>query len=406
MRRFQTVLPAVVVLSAALALLIVGPIAAQRIVSARTSAVVTLAQQRLDEDDILERINAATRAVAETIEPSVVYIEASMRGPGGRFVRSNGSGWVYSKDGFVVTNAHVVAGMDSIGVQLTDGRLRRAQLIGFDPSTDIAVLKTSASGMIPARRATDQALFQGDRVFAFGSPFGFKFSMSEGIVSGLGRHAATGQRGINAYTNYIQTDAAINPGNSGGPLVDVNGRVVGMNTAIVTTPERSTNGASEVTGLSGGIGFAIPLQTIEVVVEQLLKNGEVLKGFLGVALQDPNDLPAEARLEAGLTDGLGVLVTGVTDGLPAARAGIRPMDVIVAVDGKETPNSPVLRAEISNRTPGEWVTITVRRADDERDLRVRLGAARFIPQTGELVPVLNRDAPGNTEPAPSRNRPF
>jgi len=403
MRKIQTALPGLVVLAVALALLIVGPIAAQRIASARTRALVTLAQQRLDGDDLLERINAATRAIAQTVEPSVVYIEASVRAPGGRSARSNGSGWVYSEDGYIVTNAHVVNGMDSIGVQLSDGRLRRAQLIGLDPSTDIAVIKTSAQGLIPARRATDEPLYQGDRVFAFGSPFGFKFSMSEGIVSGLGRHAATGRRGINAYTNYIQTDAAINPGNSGGPLVDIKGRVVGMNTAIVTSPERSLDGASEVTGLSGGIGFAIPLETIEVVADQLINNGEVLKGFLGVALQDPDDMPAEQRLEMGLTDGRGVLVTNVSRGLPADEAGVQPLDLIIAVDGVETPTSPVLRAEISNRTPGEWVTLTVLRDGQERDLRVKLGAARFIPQTGQLVPINAQD---DDRSQPPRRRPF
>ena len=406
MRKFQSIAPSLVVLTAAVLVLILGPVAVQRMHSARTAAIVTLAQQRLDEDDILDRINTATRAIAETVEPSVVYIEATVHGAGGRFARSTGSGWIYSDKGFIVTNAHVVTRMESISVQFSDGRLRRAQVIGADLSTDVAVIKVSASGLIAARRATKLPIFQGDRVFAFGSPFGFKFSMSEGIVSGLGRHASAGAGAVNAYTNYIQTDAAINPGNSGGPLVDTKGRVIGMNTAIVTSPERSINGASEVTGLSGGIGFAIPLETIESVADQLIKHGEVLKGYLGVALADPEELSAERRQELGLTEGFGVLVTGVQPGLPAAAAGVQPDDFIIKIDGEDTPTSPVLRAEISNRTPGEFVTVTVLRDGKERDLRIKLGAARFIASTGQLVPVTENADANTRKPRPQRFRPY
>ena len=396
MRKIQTLAPSLVVLTAVTLALLLGPLAVQRMHAARTGAIVTLAQQRLDADDILERINDATRAVAQTVEPSVVYIEATLRGPGGRFARSTGSGWVYSDEGHIITNAHVVAGMSTINVQFSDGRLRRAQPVGLDPSTDIAVIKvTEQPGLIAARRATGEPLYQGDRVFAFGSPFGFKFSMSEGIVSGLGRHASAGPRPSNAYTNYIQTDAAINPGNSGGPLVDIKGRVVGMNTAIVTSPERSQNGAAEVTGLSGGIGFAIPLETIDAVAEQLIETGEVLKGYLGIALDDIERFSAEERMRRGLDGTLGVIVLGVQEGLPAAAGGLMTDDVIVKVDGKDTPFSPILRAEISNRTPGEYVTMTVLRGGEPLDLRVRLGAARYIPATGELIPVqLDTSRPG------------
>ncbi len=404
MRRIQSYGPSLVVLMATVLVLMLGPVAVQRMHAARASAIVTLAQQRLESDEILERINTATRAVAQMVEPSVVYIEANATGSGGRRAQSKGSGWIYSDDGYVITNAHVVAGMQNISVQFSDGRLRSAQVIGFDASTDIAVIKVAAGGIIGAQRATNEPIFQGDRVFAFGSPFGFKFSMSEGIVSGLGRHAAAGPGAFNAYTNYIQTDAAINPGNSGGPLVDIKGRVVGMNTAIVTSPERSGADGSEVTGLSGGIGFAIPLETIEAVANQLIDNGEVLKGYLGVALADPEDLNADQRMQWGLTEGFGVLITGVQDGLPAADAGLLPNDLIVRIDGEDTPSSPVLRSEISNRTPGEFVTITVRREGELRDFRVRLAAAKFLP-SGQLVPVIeasddNRSGRSRTE------RPF
>lgn len=400
MRKFQSYGPSVAVMIVAVLVLVLGPVAVQQMQSAKTATIVTLAQHRLDEDDLLERINQATRAIAQMVEPSVVYIEAAYHGPGGRYARSTGSGWVYSGEGYIITNAHVVVRMDTINVQFSDGRLRSAQIIGLDPSTDIAVLKVSSNGLIGARRASKRPVFQGDRVFAFGSPFGFKFSMSEGIVSGLGRHAATGSRasGYNSYTNYIQTDAAINPGNSGGPLVDIKGRVVGMNTAIITGPERATNKDSEVTGLSGGIGFAIPIETIESVVAQLIDQGEVLRGYLGVALSDPQEFTAEQRQIWGLTESFGVLVTDVPQGQPAFQAGLEPNDLIIKIDGKETPTSPVLRAAISNRTPGDYVVVTVKRDGEEKEFRVKLAAAKTRAD-GLLVPV-----PVNQKDRTSRDR--
>lgn len=403
MRKFQSYGPSMVVLLATVLVLVLGPVAVQRLHTARTATIVTLAQQRLDADDILERINEATRAIAQAVEPSVVYIEATGRVAGGRYARSTGSGWIYDEDGFLVTNAHVISGLNELNVQFSDGRLRRAQLVGMDISTDIAVLKVSADGLIASRRASGLPLFQGDRVFAFGSPFGFKFSMSEGIVSGLGRHASAGPGQNNSYTNYIQTDAAINPGNSGGPLVDIKGRVVGMNTAIVTSPERSTDAASEVTGVSGGIGFAIPLESIESVVTQLIEKGEVLKGYLGVALEDAGDLEPEMRRRIGLTEGLGVIIRDVLEGLPAADAGLAPLDIIIKVNGDDTPSTPVLRATISNHAPGDYVTLTIKRGEEIRDIRVKLAAARF--RNGVLLPIVDHtDKPVVDEPR--RGRPY
>ncbi len=389
-----------------MAVLALGPLAVQRMRAADTVALVTLAQQRVDADDVLERINEATRSIAQAVEPSVVYIEATGRGPRGQTARSTGSGWIYDAQGDIITNAHVIDSMDTINVQFSDGRLRRAQLVGRDPSTDIAVLKVTApsGGLIAARRASDMPVFQGDRVFAFGSPFGFKFSMSEGIISGLGRHAASGARFSNNYTNYIQTDAAINPGNSGGPMVDIRGRVIGMNTAIITGPERSTTRTAELTGLSGGIGFAIPLETIEAVADQLIQNGRVLKGYLGVGLIDPEDWTAEIRQQSGLTEGFGVLVRNVQPGFPAAQAGLQPDDMIIRIDGEQTPTSTVLRAKISNSTPGDYVTITVLRSGKEKEFRVRLAAAKFMPN-GTLLPIAKTPA-ASTKKRSGGAKPF
>ncbi len=374
MRRFAAYGPSIVVLAAAALALIAGPRAFHNFQAAHTAVVVKVAQQELDADTILERLNQATRRIAEAVEPSVVYIEST--GPAVELQR--GSGWVYDGSGHVVTNSHVVRGAAKITVQLFDGRVREAEFVGADPSTDIAVLRVGADQFspLPMRRATGEAVFLGDMVYAFGSPFGFKFSMSEGIVSGLGRDTSSG----GLYTNYIQTDAAINPGNSGGPLVDIRGRVIGMNTAIITDTE-NMEGRQNV-GVSGGLGFAIPLETIESVVAQIVSKRVVLKGYLGVSLDQLNVEEAERN---GFR-GAGVLVQTVQEGLPAERAGLRAFDVITAVNGSLTPSLPVLRSLIGNREPGEEITLTVWRKGqsgapgEAMDIKTRLAAARTEPE--------------------------
>lgn len=378
MRRFQSYGPSIVVAIAVAATLLFGPSAVRQLQAARTSALVTLAQDRLDNDNLLDRINDATRDIAAAVEPSVVYIETVARSQRGR---STGSGWVFDESGHIVTNAHVVLMTDEVRVQFYDGRIRRATVVGTDISTDIAVLKVAADDTLlyAARRATAAPTHQGETVFAFGSPFGFKFSMSQGIVSGLGRRAQTALAG-QAYSNYIQTDAAINPGNSGGPLVDVNGRVIGMNTAIITDRDRTT---AESTGVSGGIGFAIPLATIEVVVDQIITTGVVLKGYLGVGLVEFDPEVAE---RAGFRDGTGVIVTGVQEGQPADVAGLHEEDIITHINGERMPRMAILRSTISNMRPGEVADIRVWRDGDVLELPVELGAAR-VDQLGELRPV-------------------
>jgi serine protease Do len=356
MRKFTEWGPAALVLIATFAALAFAPSLVRRVEFAQTDARVTLARQALGEDDILARIDAAVRRVAESVAPSVVHIDVSVDGRR-YFVRSSGSGWIYDRSGHLVTNSHVLRGAETFTVQLNDGRLFRAELAGADPLTDIAVLRLpkDASDIIPAVRASGEQPRQGERVFAFGSPFGFKFSMSEGIISGLGREPAGAVAASSGYTNFIQTDAAVNPGNSGGPLVNIRGEVVGMNVAIATGSE--SEGTTD--GQSAGISFAIPLVVIESVVDQLIEHGSVRRGFLGVSL------PSSAQVQRAGYNGFGVFVPGVSEGGPAERAGLKPDDVILAIDGQSVTGVGVLRSLISTIQPGEEVAIDVWR-DGER----------------------------------------
>jgi S1-C subfamily serine protease len=357
MRRIVSFGPAFVVLASSAVVLFAVPGAIHSITAANTKARVMLARESLDTDNVLERVNAAVREVAVAVEPSVVHIQVG--GAEGRMRSSSGSGWVFDEQGHVVTNAHVVAGASRVQVQFHDGRVSRATVVGTDPPSDIAVLRVEqGSHLVPIRRATGERLTKGDRVFAFGSPFGFKFSMSEGVVSALGRSARTAM-GFAGLSNFIQTDAAVNPGNSGGPLVDVRGRLVGMNVAIATAAE--SRGSTE--GQSAGISFAIPLAMIESRVPQLIAGGPVLSGFLGISFPNDSFDPALG----------GVPVTDVSPGGPAERAGVRRGDVILRIDGVTVSGSEVLRGEISSLLPGQTVTLRVRRGDAMLDIPVTLG---------------------------------
>jgi serine protease Do len=370
MRRFISAGPALVVLLTVLSALALAPALIVRVGDAQAQVKLTAARAALDDDDILERLNAAVRGVAEAVEPSVVHIEVvGQRGQS--MVRgSSASGWVYDQRGHIVTNAHVVRGADAVRVQFSNGRLSRAEVVGQDAFTDIAVVRVEeTTGLFPARRATGVRIAKGDRVFAFGSPFGFKFSMSEGIVSALGRSARSGMD-FGGFTNFIQTDAAVNPGNSGGPLVDIRGRVVGMNVAIATARESEGTVAE---GQSAGISFAIPLQTIEFVVDQLINSGRVRRGFLGIQFAAGGRDGGDAVVVDGAFLGRGIRVNQVTEGGPAAAAGLRSGDVITSVDGNPTPEADVLRAVVSSIGPGSVVELTVLRDGQPVRLPVTLG---------------------------------
>ncbi len=394
MRRFFTFGPALLVLLTVTVTLIAAPEAVRRVQFAQISATVTQARAELERGSILDRIDAETAALSDAVFPSVVHLSVRFQTESERgFMRpsfTSGSGWVWSDEGYIVTNAHVVQNATRVTAELFDGRVERGRVVGVDPLTDIAVVQIDpGAGLVPMARATNERLRVGERVYAFGSPFSIKFSMSEGIVSGLGRsEAASFLNMIGGYTNFIQTDAAMNPGNSGGPLVDVNGMLVGMNAAIANNinSQRDSN-MPELQGQSAGIGFAIPLDTVEAVVRQLINEDAniVLRGYLGINLSR-FDLNASVARELGYA-GQGVLVAATPAGQPAAKGGLERGDVITHIDAEEITSIDILRSIVSNKTPGEGVVIRYWRPDNRGggefgETTVRLGAAYNLEQGG------------------------
>ncbi|MBL8745177.1 MAG: trypsin-like peptidase domain-containing protein [Phycisphaerae bacterium] len=386
MRRFVSYGPALVVFVTVLLVLALAPAAVKQVQLAGMSATVMQAQARLDQQaSLLEQLNQATRDVADAVLPGIVHIQVRAQvaqsqeeGGGRRFSgpRASAAGWFYNTDGFIVTNSHVVADAEMVRVETYDGRVREAQVVGSDPRTDIAVIRVpDLTNTLPLRRATGQAVFVGDRVFAFGSPFGIKFSMSQGIVSGLGRSEAASLVGMRSgYTNFIQTDAAMNPGNSGGPLVDARGRVIGMSTAIANNVEYSFNDRSPQ-GQSAGIGFAIPIETIESVVSQLMESNVVIRGHLGIALRDypsPFDVRGESSYE-----GVGAMVREVRPNGPAAKSGLQAGDIIIEVAGQPCLNQDVLRSVVSIRGPATVIPMKVWRGGEPLTIRATIGSAYF-----------------------------
>ena len=258
-----------------------------------------------------------------------------------------GSGVIVSPSGYILTNNHVVEGADEIEVVLNDTRKVKAKVIGTDPDTDLAILKIELDKLPVITLGDSDALQIGDPVLAIGNPFGVGQTVTGGIVSALGRN----QLGINTFENFIQTDAAINPGNSGGALVDVNGHLMGINTAIYSR-----------SGGSMGIGFAIPVSTARQVLEGIVKDGQVTRGWIGVEPQELNAELAEAfKLRPEAAKAGGVIITGVLQNGPAAQAGIRPGDVITVVDGKPVGNVNQLLTAVAALKPGTASPFTVLR---------------------------------------------
>ena len=263
-----------------------------------------------------------------------------------------GSGVIASTTGYLLTNNHVVEGADDIEVTLSDGRNAKAKVVGTDPDSDVAVLKIELDRLPAIGFGNIDNVQVGDVVLAIGNPFGVGQTVTSGIVSALGRS----QLGINTFENFIQTDAAINPGNSGGALVDANGNLLGINTAIYSR-----------TGGSLGIGFAIPVSTARQVMESLIKEGRVTRGWIGV---EPRDLTPEIAQTLNLPIKQGVLITGVLQSGPASAGGMRPGDVVVSIAGAPVVNTSQLLNAVAALKPLANAAIGVQRGDKALDLTV------------------------------------
>jgi serine protease Do len=360
----------------------------------------------------LAETGSAFEAIADHVTPSVVSIQTQRvrtpsRSRGQRpgiedFFRNfeqapqreeaqeaSGTGFIVSKDGYILTNNHVVADADKVTVTLLDKRSFEAKVIGRDPTTDVAVIKIAGSNLPVATMGDDNNARVGQWVVAIGNPLGLDFTVTAGIVSAKGRPLQGLLGGRYEITDYIQTDAAINPGNSGGPLVNIRGEVIGINSAIASS-----------TGFYAGYGFAIPITLAKQVMDDLIANGRVRRSVIGVAIQNATAADAKA---AGLNDVTGVLVQTYSfdpvDESPAKRAGIEPGDVIVAADGKTTDRVSTLQRIVRQHKPGETVTFDVMRFGTKKSFRVTLKEATDAP-----AQVASAEAParGSTQPEARR----
>ena len=278
-----------------------------------------------------------------------------LAGSEARRATSLGSGVIVSNEGFVLTNNHVIDGADDIQLVLADGRRLRATVRGTDPESDLAVLKAEGENLPAITFGSLDRVQVGDAVLALGNPFGFGNTVTHGIVSALGRN----HLGINRFEDFIQTDAAINPGNSGGALIDAGGNLIGINSAIY-----SENGGSQ------GIGFAIPVSLARTVLEQIIRDGEVTRGWLGI---EPQELTPDAAAAFALGDASGVLIRSVLKNGPADRAGLQVRDVVVEIDGKPTHDTAALLAQIASLMPGKQATLKVLRDKKAMQVAVTVG---------------------------------
>ncbi len=333
------------------------------------------------------RLSRAFAIVAQKAEPAVVFVEVEKtvvrKGPEEfpfpfgnpfdffgpdfferffqhRFPRKfkqmgAGSGFIVSKDGYILTNNHVVADADKIIVKLADGREFKAKIVGTDPSSDVAVLKINAKDLPVLPLGDSDKIEVGEWVLAIGNPFGLTQTVTVGVISAKGRSGV----GITDYEDFIQTDAAINPGNSGGPLVNLRGEAIGMNTAIFTR-----------SGGYMGIGFAIPINMVKIIMKQLITTGKVTRGWLGVVIQELNEDLAHSF---GLEKPEGALITEVAENSPAAKAGLKPGDVIIAYNGKRVKNVAELRTMVALTQPGTKVKIVIVRNGRRKELTVTIG---------------------------------
>lgn len=339
-----------------------------------------------DEQDVamIERMSRVFRYVAKDVSDSVVHItsqktvkQSPQMSPFGdddmlrrffgdeRFFRSFppmqpqpqvglGSGVIVGSDGLIVTNNHVVDGADKISIVLPDGREVSPVWVRNDPPTDLALIKVDVKGLKPLKFADSNSVEVGDFVLAVGNPFGLDKTVTQGIVSYIGRGVRLSSASAISYSNYIQTDAAINPGNSGGPLVNLRGEIIGINSAIISR-----------TATYAGIGFAIPANTVKFVIDQLQTSEQVVRSYLGVSIQD---LTLPLAKNFGLEHARGALISDVGPDTPASKANLKPGDIILELDGKQITSSSQLQNIISQTMPGKDVKATIWR--DKKEIQV------------------------------------
>src|SRR5436309_730138 len=303
------------------------------------------------DNDLLDAYSQAVTGAAEKVSPSVVNVE--MRRKDGR--GGSGSGFIFTPDGFILTNSHVIDGANRIDVMLSDGQRHEADRIGDDPDTDLAVIRISAKGLVPVTLGDSQRIRVGQLVVAIGNPYGFQCTVTSGVVSALGRSLRS--RSGRLIDDVIQTDAALNPGNSGGPLVNSRGEVIGVNTAII-------QGAQ-------GICFAVASNTAQFVLGELVRHGRVRRAYIGISAQQTS-IPRRMQLAAELTQGTAAAITASEPGSPANRAGLLTGDMIVTLDGEPVAGADDLIRLLTGERIGKAVEINV----------LRLGK----PRTFTLVP--------------------
>ena len=311
------------------------------------------------DDQLLDAYSQAVVGASETVMPSVVHVEVHKPAPARHYnsppeVGGSGSGFVFTPDGFLLTNSHVVHGARKIKVTFSNGENFPAQLIGADPDTDTAVIRIDAPHLVPVKLGDSQTLRVGQLAIAVGNPFGFQHTVTAGVVSALGRslRSMTGR----LIDNVIQTDAALNPGNSGGPLVNSRGEVIGVNTATILPAQ--------------GLCFAIPINTAKFVAALLIRDGKVRRGYLGVAGQN---VPLHRRLVRyhQLPVETGILVVSVEPDSPARDVGLREGDVIVAFDGKPTPGIDELHRLLTDTRIEVRAPLTILRGTDKLTIQIR-----------------------------------
>lgn len=287
------------------------------------------------EHDLLDAYSRAVTSAAARVAPSVVNVEMK---------NSSGSGFVFTPDGLILTNSHVVAGAVAVNVTLLDGRRLRADVVGDDPDTDLAVLRVSAGDLAPVQLGDSSRLLPGQLVIAIGNPFGFQHTVTAGVVSALGRglRARTGR----LMENLIQTDAALNPGNSGGPLVTSAGVVAGVNTAVIRGGQ--------------GIAFAVPINTVREVISYLLRDGRVRRAVLGVSAQTAS-IPRRMVHDHALPYDQGVLVSEIQPGSPADAAGLQPGDMIVDFGGTPVSTIDALHRQLTGDRIGQPIPVRLLR---------------------------------------------